>query len=119
MLIESGFTWLPGFMWRANKTWRGVRAEIPWVDRPPADLIRDHVRFTLQPGDAPPDPASCTRIIDQIGADDMLLFSTDYPHWHFDGDDPFPPGFPGRLRRSGACWTTRSRPTRACKRCMA
>ena len=99
VLIEAGFTWLPNFMWRANKTWRGVRAEVPWVDRPPADIIRDHVRFTLQPSDAPPDPADLARAIDQIGSDDMLLFSTDYPHWQFDGDDAFPAGFPASLRQ--------------------
>jgi len=99
VLIESGFTWLPNFLWRANKTWRGVRAEVPWVDRPPAELIRQHVRITLQPGDAPPDPAAMERVLEQIGADHMLLFATDYPHWHFDGDDPWPPGIPDRLRR--------------------
>lgn len=100
VMIEAGFTWLPNFLWRANRTWRGVRMEVPWVDRPPADLIRERVRFTLQPGDAPPDAASMERILDQIGSDDMLLFSTDWPHWHFDGDDPFPPGFsPERRRR--------------------
>jgi predicted TIM-barrel fold metal-dependent hydrolase len=99
VLIESGWTWLPNFLWRANKTWRGVRAEVPWVDRPPADLIRAHVRVTLQPGDAPPDAESLERVLDQIGCDDMLLYSTDYPHWQFDADDPFPPGFPERLRR--------------------
>jgi predicted TIM-barrel fold metal-dependent hydrolase len=76
-----------------------VRAEVPWVDRPPADLIRAHVRVTLQPGDAPPDAESLERVLDQIGCDDMLLYSTDYPHWQFDADDPFPPGFPERLRR--------------------
>ena len=98
VLIESGFTWLPGFLWRANKTWRGVRAEVPWVDRSPADLIRHHVRLTLQPADTPPDQADLAAAIAQIGCDDMLLFATDYPHWHFDGADPFPPGFPDHLR---------------------
>ena len=99
VFIESGFTWLPGFMWRANKTWRGMRAEVPWVDRPPSDIIRDHVRFTLQPADAPPDAASLERVIDQIQSDDVLLFSTDYPHWQFDGTKAFPSGFPASLKQ--------------------
>ena len=40
---ESGVTWLPGFIWRAVKTWRGVRAEVPWVNRSPADIVREHM----------------------------------------------------------------------------
>jgi predicted TIM-barrel fold metal-dependent hydrolase len=99
VMIEAGFTWLPQFMWRANKTWRAMRAEVPWVDRPPADIIREHVRFTLQPTDAPPDAAALGKAIDQIGSDEMLLFATDYPHWHFEGTEAFPPGFPAGLMR--------------------
>jgi uncharacterized protein len=99
VLMESGFTWLPGFMWRANKTWRGMRAEVPWVDRAPAELIRDHVRVTLQPADAPPDAAGMEALIEQLGADHMLLFSTDYPHWHFEGTQAFPAGFPAGLKQ--------------------
>ena len=53
VLIELGVTWLPGFLWRFSKFWRGVRAEVPWVDRPPAEIVRDHVRLTIQPFDAP------------------------------------------------------------------
>ena len=59
----------------------------------------DHVRVTLQPTDAPPDAASMERVIDQIGSDEMFLFSTDYPHWHFDGTDAFPDGISPALKR--------------------
>ncbi len=99
VLAESGFTWLPQFMWRQVKTWRALRAEIPWVDRSPAEIIRDNVRITLQPADAPPDPAALEAILDQIGTDQFLLFSTDYPHWQFDGDEALPAGLPEPLMR--------------------
>src|SRR6266567_1708518 len=93
VLIESGLTWLPHLMWRANKTWRGVRPEVPWIDRPPADVIREHVRVTLQPVDVPAGEAQIlARTLEHIGSDRMLLFSTDYPHWHFDGEDVLPDG---------------------------
>ena len=93
VLIESGLTWLPHLMWRANKTWRGVRPEVPWIDRPPADVIREQVRVTLQPVDVPAGQAQIlARTLEHIGSDRMLLFSTDYPHWHFDGEDVLPDG---------------------------
>ena len=95
VLAESGFTWLPSLLWRTAKEWRGVRPEVPWIDRNPAELVAEHVRLTLQPVDAPKnDPASLARILDHIGSDRMLLFSTDYPHWQFDGDDALPDGLP-------------------------
>ena len=99
VLIESGVTWLPHFLWRAIKTWHGVRAEVPWVKRSPAEYIRDHVRMTVQPIDAPPDAAGLTTVIEEIGDDRMLLFATDYPHWQFEGDAALPPGLPPALLR--------------------
>jgi uncharacterized protein len=99
VLAEAGFTWLPQFMWRAVKTWRAMRAEIPWVDRAPAEIIRDHVRFTLQPSDAPPEAHQMEQTIEQIGSDRFLLFSTDYPHWHFEGDAALPDGLSASLVR--------------------
>jgi predicted TIM-barrel fold metal-dependent hydrolase len=97
VLVESGFTWLPGFLWRADKTWRGVRREVPWLNESPSALVRRHVRFTLQPANAPPDAAALERVLEHIGCDDLLLFSTDYPHWHYDAQDVLPNGFPRRL----------------------
>jgi len=83
VLLESGVTWLPGFIWRAVKTWRGVRAEVPWVNRSPADIIRENIRLTIQPST----PLTATRwsgSSKQIDADHMLLFASDYPHWQFE-----------------------------------
>jgi hypothetical protein len=99
VLLESGFTWLPAFLARANRIWQAMPAPLRPDDRPPADIIRAHVRVTLQPADAPPEPRDLPHVLDQLAADQMLLFSTDYPHWHFDGRDAFPPGFPTALRR--------------------
>jgi predicted TIM-barrel fold metal-dependent hydrolase len=92
VLIESGFTWLPAFLWRFDNTWRGLRNDTPWVDRPPTEIVRDHVRLTLQPVDGPPDVQQFERLIEHIGSEDMLLFSTDYPHWQFEGQNVLPAG---------------------------
>jgi len=97
VLIESGVSWLAPFLWHVTKEWHGLRMEVPWVDRPPIEIVRDQVRLTVQPFDTPPDPAELARVLDQIGSDKMLLFATDYPHWHFDGDDALPAGFPAHL----------------------
>jgi len=99
VLLESGVTWLPNFIWRANKTWRAARMEVPWQTRPPGDYIRDHVRLTAQPFDAPPTAAMTQRIIEEIGCEDALLFATDFPHWHFDGEDALPDGISPQLAR--------------------
>jgi uncharacterized protein len=98
VFIESGVSWLPSFIWRAIKTWRGVRAEVPWVNRSPADIIRSNIRVTTQPFDAP-DRETVERIVEQIDCDEMLLFSSDYPHWQFEGDAVTPAGFSSSLLR--------------------
>ncbi len=99
VFLESGVTWLPAFLWRLTKFWHGLRMEVPWVDRAPSEMVRDHIRLTLQPFDAPPDAATLEKIIDHLGSDDLLLYSTDYPHWNFDGADPLPAGISPALAR--------------------
>ena len=96
VLIESGVTWLPGFLWRFSKFWRGLRTEVPWVDRSPTEIVRDHVRLTIQPFDAP--DSAVERAIDHLRSDDVLLYASDFPHWQFDGDDALPRGLPESLK---------------------
>jgi len=86
-LIESGFSWIPAYLWRFDKEWKGLRREVPWTRYSPSEYLRRHVRLTTQPNDAPPGPDGLRRLIDQLGSDDLFLFSTDYPHYHFDAPD--------------------------------
>ena len=99
VMLESGFTWLPSYLWRLHKFWRGMRMETPWVDRAPLEIVRSNIRFSLQPVDAPPDPATLNRLFDHMQSDELLLFSTDYPHWQFDGDEVLPEGISPDLVR--------------------
>ena len=99
VMLETGFTWLPAYLWRLHKFWRGIRMETPWVDRAPLEIVRSNIRFSLQPVDAPPDPATLNRLFDHMQSDELLLFSTDYPHWQFDGDEVLPPGLSPELVR--------------------
>jgi predicted TIM-barrel fold metal-dependent hydrolase len=93
--VESGWTWIPSLMWRLDKEWKGLRREVPWVKRAPSEYIRDNMRFTLQPTDAPEHRAQLLEVVDQLGSDEMLLFSTDWPHWHFDTpEEAFPLDLP-------------------------
>jgi uncharacterized protein len=98
VLIESGVSWLPPYLWRLSKSWRGIRSEVPWIDRSPEEFVRDNVRLTSQPFDAPPGGAHIGRVMDQLQSDQMLLFATDFPHWQFDGDEMLPAGIPAEVR---------------------
>jgi hypothetical protein len=48
--------------------------------------MREHIRLTVQPVDAPLEgtAAALGEIVAQMESDAMLLFATDYPHYHFD-----------------------------------
>jgi predicted TIM-barrel fold metal-dependent hydrolase len=81
-LIEGGFTWLPTHMWRMDKEWRNLRRTVPWVKRAPSAYVREHMRLTIQPLDAPDSYQQLGEVIDQLGSEDVLLYASDYPHVH-------------------------------------
>jgi predicted TIM-barrel fold metal-dependent hydrolase len=80
-ILEGGFAWLPPLMWRLDHEWKGLRRDIPWVRRPPSETIRQHVRLSVAPLDAGP-PAQLGQVVEQLGSEEMLMFASDYPHWH-------------------------------------
>lgn len=82
VLLESGFGWLPPLLWRLDKEWKGLRREIPWVKTAPSETIRERVRVAVQPVDGPPDAEGLARLLERLGSDDLLVYSSDYPHAH-------------------------------------
>ncbi|MFZ5849915.1 MAG: amidohydrolase family protein [Actinomycetota bacterium] len=86
ILIECGIAWLPGILWRLDEDYRALRKETPWLRRLPSEYAHDHIRLTTQPLEQPRTPGALWPALDDIGAADMLMFASDYPHWDF--EDP-------------------------------
>ncbi len=60
---------------------------LPHLTRLPSAYIREHVWLTTQPIEEPETPAAFQQLLDDLGMDDRIMFSTDYPHWDFDAPD--------------------------------
>jgi predicted TIM-barrel fold metal-dependent hydrolase len=87
VIHESGWTWLPALCWRVDQEWRGAHREVPWMDGPPSSYVRRFMRFTSQPIDVPPDPRFLRQVVDQLGMDRLLIYSSDYPHEYDSGNE--------------------------------
>lgn len=83
ILVEGGFSYVPHLMWRADQQYRELRHETPWVKRKPSDIIRAQMRFATQPIEEFTGEQLET-LIGQMESDELVCFSTDYPHWDFD-----------------------------------
>jgi predicted TIM-barrel fold metal-dependent hydrolase len=88
VLLESGVTWLPTWLWRLDMEWKAGRREIPWVKELPSRYVRRHIRLSSQPLDGPDDAAALLESIQHLGGPEMILYSSDYPHCHRAGIDP-------------------------------
>ncbi len=86
VLIEGGVSWLPPVLWRFDKNWKALRQTTPWLERPPSELVFEHVRLTTQPIEEPPRAAYLRSMLEMFPVERMLMFSSDFPHW--DGDTP-------------------------------
>jgi predicted TIM-barrel fold metal-dependent hydrolase len=86
VITEGGFAWLPHVLWCMDKDWKSFRDEVPWIKHLPSEYVLDRIRITTQPFAEPSDPAHLEAVLDMIHAKEILMFSTDYPH--YDGDEP-------------------------------
>jgi predicted TIM-barrel fold metal-dependent hydrolase len=84
VLVESGVAWVAPLLWRLDAYWKALRTEIPWVARIPSAYLRDHVRLTSQPLERPDSDKHLLQALEMMDAENILMFSSDYPHWDFD-----------------------------------
>jgi uncharacterized protein len=70
----------------------------PWVTRAPSDYIRERIRFTTQPVEEMP-VERFLQLIDWMESDELLVYSSDYPHWDYDAPQEAVKGVPEDLQR--------------------
>ncbi|GIP37806.1 amidohydrolase [Paenibacillus sp. J31TS4] len=84
VLVEGGIAWLPHLMWRFDKNYKALRSTVPWLKKEPSRYIREHCYFSTQPIEEPDNPQHLIDLFNMVDAENMILYSSDYPHWDFD-----------------------------------
>jgi predicted TIM-barrel fold metal-dependent hydrolase len=87
IIKEFGVAWLPYVMTRLDQNYKLLKLESPFVKILPSEYIRRHMRFSTQPIEASPKRGGTAMLLATVdGIEDLLCFSSDYPHWTM--DDP-------------------------------
>ena len=100
ILLEGGVSWVAPLLWRLDQDWKLLRGEVPHLTERPSEYFYRTIRLSSQPIEEPPDVQQLIDAWSLVRADEIVLFSSDYPHW--DSDDPFaaiPKQFPEAWRR--------------------
>jgi hypothetical protein len=82
--VEGGAAWVPAFLWKMDADYRSLRREVPWVKRLPSEYFRDHMRLTTQPIEYSSKREETINTFEAMDGKNVLMFSSDYPHWDFD-----------------------------------
>lgn len=85
VLVELGVTWLPWLLWNMDANYKLLKRESPYLQKLPSEYFREHIRVATMPLETIP-ARKLHELIEEYRLDDLLCFSTDYPH--YDEDDP-------------------------------
>jgi predicted TIM-barrel fold metal-dependent hydrolase len=87
LLNEFTLSWLPGVLWNLERDFELLRLESPWVKRRPTEYVHDHIKFSTQPLEAvqAEEGRRLVQLLETVdGIEDLLCFSSDYPHQTMD-----------------------------------
>lgn len=71
-----GFSWVVPVLWRMDSEWRALRVEVPWLTRPPSEIVASHVRFVV---DAASELSAEAVQIAEMLPTGVLLYGSDRP----------------------------------------
>ena len=84
--LEGGFLWHLPVIARMQRAWDDKSGLLPNASKSPLACVRDQVRFASQPLETAVKRSELAAYLRAAGADELLMFSSDYPHYDF--DDP-------------------------------
>ena len=95
LMQEGGFWWVIDFMLRVDEFYldhpgdialveRKLQAGEQYLDRLPSEYVREHFRFSTQPMCIPKNPQHFASLLEIAQAEQLLLYSSDWPHATFD-----------------------------------
>jgi hypothetical protein len=85
ILNEFGLSWLPTVMWNLDREVDLLRTESPWVKRLPSEYIRGFMKLSTQPLETSTDGRALIELLATVdGIEDIICFSSDYPHYTMD-----------------------------------
>ncbi len=82
---EAGIGWVPYLMERMDNEYYSRRDDAPMLQAPPSTYMREHFYYTSQPLEGTQNsPEYVCAMARLMGAEDCLMWSSDYPHHDFD-----------------------------------
>lgn len=87
VFADGGFDLLAPMIWRMDKDFRAMRADMPWMTRLPSAYLEGQVRFVTHRMDGPDAPDVAAEWSGIAGAERLLVYGSNYPEW-----DYLPPG---------------------------
>lgn len=91
VFVGMGYSWLPSFIWRTDKAWKGLTDDYPWLREPPSSYVKRHIRLTTYPIAEAPDLDRSERFLEMIDGEQTVMFGSNYPLNHgFTPDERLP-----------------------------
>jgi predicted TIM-barrel fold metal-dependent hydrolase len=82
--IEGGICWAPYVMWRLDRMYPSLKAEVPYLSKKPSEYILSNCYFSTQPIEEPDEREHLVQMFEMLHAEKTVIFASDYPHWDFD-----------------------------------